>query len=165
MARGWRWCDRAEDLLLKLVAYLVGCILVSVSSQVLSRLVGVAFLIWTDEVIRIAVVWLTFLGSAVGVRRNAHFVIDILVGALPAMAGRVARRGIWAAVTAVVLVLVWTGWQLAVIALDRVYPITRISQTWGFAAVPVGSVLMLLFLIEQLVAPRKGPTQAELEAT
>lgn len=138
---------------MRVVALLVGSILLSVTSQVLSRIVGVAFLVWMDEVIRIAVVWLTFLGSAVGIRRNAHFVIDLLVGALPPGAGRVARRGIWLAVTFVVLILVWTGWQLAVIAMDRVYPITRVRQTWAFAAVPLGGVLMLVFLIEQLVAP------------
>lgn len=138
---------------MRLVALLVGSILVSVTSQVLSRMIGVAFLVWTDEVIRIAVVWLTFLGSAVGVRRNVHFVIDLLVNALPPRASRIARTGIWGAVLLVVLILTWTGWQLAVIALGRVYPITRISQTWAFAAVPVGAILMFVFLIEQWVAP------------
>jgi len=52
-----------------------------------------------------------------------------------------------------VLVLVWTGWQLTLIATGRVYPVSRVSQAWGFAAVPVGAALMLLFLVEQAVAP------------
>ncbi len=165
MARSWPWCDRAEGVLVGIVASLVGSILLSVTAQVLSRIIGVAFLVWTDEVTRIAVVWLTFLGSAVGVRRNAHFVIDMLVGALPPRAARVAQKGIWAVVTLVVLILVWTGWQLSEIALDRVYPITRIRQAWAFAAVPIGGVLMLLFLVEQLVAPPpKRSMQAGLEA-
>lgn len=165
MGRRWSWCDRAEGALLQMVAVLLASILLSVTAQVLSRMVGVAFLVWTDEVIRIAVVWLTFLGSAVGIRRNAHFVIDLLVGALPPRAARAAERGIWGAVTVVVLILVWTGWQLSEIALDRVYPITRVRQAWAFAAVPIGGVLMLLFLVEQLVAPPpKRSMQAGLEA-
>lgn len=164
MARSWPWCDRAEGVLVGIVASLVGSILLSVTAQVLSRIIGVAFLVWTDEVTRIAVVWLTFLGSAVGVRRNAHFVIDMLVGALPPRTARVAQKGIWAAVTLVVLILVWTGWQLSEIAMDRVYPITRVRQTWAFAAVPIGGVLMLLFLVEQLVAPPpKTSTRKGLE--
>lgn len=150
---------------MQVVALLVGSILVSVTSQVLSRIIGIAFLVWTDEVIRIAVVWMTFLGSAVGIRRNVHFVIDLFVNALPPRASRIARGGIWAAVALVVLILVWTGWQLAVIALDRVYPITRISQTWAFAAVPIGAALMFVFLIEQWVAPpAKEPTTAGVSA-
>lgn len=164
MGRRWSWCDRTESALLTLVAVLLTSILLSVTAQVLSRMVGIAFLVWTDEVVRIAVVWLTFLGSAVGIRRNAHFVIDILVGALPPRAARAAGRGIWGAVVLVVLILVWTGWELAGIAMDRVYPITRVRQAWAFAAVPIGGVLMLLFLVEQRVAPPpKVSMQAGLE--
>lgn len=153
MGRRWFWCDRAERALLQMMAVLLASMLLSVTAQVLSRMVGVAFLVWTDEVIRIAVVWVTFLGSAVAIRRNAHFVIDLFVRALPPGAARVAERSICGAVTVVVLILVWTGWQLSEIALDRVYPITRIRQAWAFAAVPIGGVLMLLFLVEQILAP------------
>ena len=109
-----------------------------------------------------------------GVRRNVHFVIDLLVNALPPRASRIAHGGIWAAVLLVVLILLWTGWQLAVIAMDRVYPITRVRQTWAFAAVPIGAILMFVFLIEQWVAPTrrspesfgpaKGPTRAGVSA-
>jgi TRAP-type C4-dicarboxylate transport system permease small subunit len=150
MATGWRWCDSLERALSTIIGLMVASVLFSVSAQVLSRVIGVAFLVWTDEVTRIAVVWMTFLGSAVGIRRNGHFVIDLFVQALPARLGRWIRRGIWVAVTLSVLVLVGIGWQLAAIGLERVYPITRISQTWAWAAVPIGAALMLSFLIEQV---------------
>jgi TRAP-type C4-dicarboxylate transport system permease small subunit len=154
MAAGWGWCERAERALVTIVALMVASILLSVSAQILSRILGVAFLVWTDEVTRVAVVWLTFLGAAVGVRRKTHFVIDLFVGWLPAGIARGVRYGIWAAVVLSVLVLVGIGWQLAEIGLQRVYPITRISQTWAWAAVPLGSALMLLFLVEQAVTRR-----------
>ena len=150
MAKGWLWCERAERVLLTIIALMVASVLFSVSAQVLSRMIGVAFLVWTDEVTRVAVVWVTFLGSAVGIRRNAHFVIDLFVELLPAQLGRWIRRGIWVAVTLSVLILVGIGWQLAEIGLQRVYPITRISQTWAWAAVPIGAMLMFAFLVEQV---------------
>ncbi len=152
MRRKWAWCEAAEQWLVRVVAVLVGSILFSVAAQVLSRSLGIAFLVWTDEVTRVAVVWLTFLGSAVGIRRNAHFVIDVFVQLLPPAIRRGVRGLIWCAVVLVVLVLVWIGWELTEIALGRVYPITRISQSWAFAAVPVGAVLMAVFLLERLVA-------------
>jgi TRAP-type transport system small permease protein len=151
MATGWSWCERAERALVTVIALMVASVLLSVTGQVVSRIVGVAFLVWTDEVTRIAVVWVTFLGSAVGIRRKAHFVIDLFVKLLPARLERCVRSGIWAAVMLSVLVLVGIGWQLAEIGLQRVYPITRISQTWAWAAVPLGAALMLAFLIEQAV--------------
>ena len=45
---------------------------------------------------------------------------------------------------------------LAVIGLGRVYPITLISQTWAFASVPVGAMLMLVFLCEQYAVRRRN---------
>ncbi|HSB72931.1 MAG TPA: TRAP transporter small permease [Candidatus Methylomirabilis sp.] len=161
MAKGWLWCERVERALLTIIALMVASVLFSVSAQVLSRMIGVAFLVWTDEVTRVAVVWVTFLGSAVGIRRNSHFVIDLFVRLLPAKAERWARRGIWVAVTLSVLVLVGIGWQLAEIGLQRVYPITRISQTWAWAAVPLGAMLMFAFLLELVVMGRwdRSPDQ------
>jgi len=149
MPDGWSWCNRCEAVLVAIVSVCIACICVSVAIQIVSRTVGVAFMIWTDEVTRVAILWVTFLGSAVGIRRNAHFVIDLLVDALPPRAGTMMRTGIRAAILVVVLLILWTGWQLSVIGLGRVYPITRISQTWAFASVPVGAVFMLLFLLEQ----------------
>jgi TRAP-type C4-dicarboxylate transport system permease small subunit len=153
MAQFQAWLSRLENALVGAVAFLVGCILVSVTVQVVSRIVGIAFFVWLDEVIRISVLWLTFLGSAVAVRRKSHFVIDLLVEMLPPNLRKIARGGIHGAVLIGVLLLLWTGWQLSEIAMDRVYPITRVRQTWGFAAVPAGGALMLLFLIEGWLCP------------
>jgi TRAP-type C4-dicarboxylate transport system permease small subunit len=155
------WGARLEGILVKIVAALVGVILVSVTAQVISRILGIAFFVWVDEATRISVLWITFLGSAVAIRRKSHFVIDLLVEMLPPKVQSVARVAIQAGILVGVLLLIFTGWQLSEIALNRVYPITRIRQTWGFAAVPVGAAFMLLFLIEgwcsrSQIAPRSG---------
>lgn len=155
------WCGRLEHGLVGVVAFLVGCILVSVTVQVVSRIVGVALFVWLDEVIRISVLWLTFLGSAVAIRRKSHFVIDLLVELLPPTLRRVSRVGIQGGILIGVLLLLLTGWQLSEIAMGRVYPISRVRQTWGFAAVPAGGALMLLFLIEGWFAPA---SQTEAQA-
>ncbi len=152
------WGARLENLLVKVVAALIGVILVSVTVQVISRVVGIAFFVWLDEAIRISVLWVTFLGSAVAIRRKSHFVIDLIVELLPSGMQKVMRVGIQVGILVAVLLLVFTGWQLSEIALNRVYPITRIRQTWGFSAVPVGAVFMLVFLLEGwLVAPKSAP--------
>ncbi len=160
MTEGWSWCNRCESLLVSTVGLGIASICASVTIQIVSRTLGVAFLVWTDEVTRVAVLWVTFLGSAIGVRRKSHFVIDLLVDALPLRVGRLLRAGIHLLTFLVVLLLLWTGCQLSVIGLQRVYPISRISQTWAFASVPVGAALMLLFLCEQY-AVRRGIRSAE----
>lgn len=149
MTEGWSWCNRCETVLVSIVSLCIASVCVSVTVQIISRTIGVAFMVWMDEVTRVAILWATFLGSAVGVRRNAHFVIDLLVASLPTRIGQSMRTVIRLVVLLVVLLLLWTGGQLAVIGLGRVYPISRISQTWGFASVPIGAMFMLLFLCEQ----------------
>ncbi len=158
MSDGWLWCKRCEAVLVTIVSICVACICASVAIQIVSRTFGVAFMVWTDEVTRVAILWVTFLGSAVGIRRRAHFVIDLLVDALPSPIGKAMRTGIRAAVLLVVLLLLWTGWQLSVIGLGRVYPITRISQTWAFASVPVGALFMTMFLVEQYSVRAEKPS-------
>ncbi len=153
MAQLQEWCSRLERVLVGAVAFLVGCILVSVSVQVISRIVGIALFVWLDEVIRVSVLWLTFLGSAVAIRRNSHFMIDLLVEMLSTRPRRAVRAGIQGAVLVGVLLLLWTGWQLSEIGMGRVYPISRVPQTWGFAAIPAGGALMLLFLVEGWLSP------------
>ena len=160
MTDGWSWCNRCETVLVSIVALCIASVCASVTVQIVSRTIGVAFMVWMDEVTRVAILWATFLGSAVGVRRNAHFVIALLVDSLPPRIGQSMRAVIRLVVLIVVLLLLWTGWQLSVIALGRVYPISRISQTWGFASVPVGAMFMLLFLCEQYAArERKGSVE------
>ncbi len=160
MTEGWSWCKRCETVLVSVVSLCIASVCLSVTIQIISRTIGVALLVWMDEVTRVAILWATFLGSAVGVRRNAHFVIDVLINNLPARIARSMRAVIRAVIFIVVLLLLWTGWQLAVIGLGRVYPISRISQTWGFASVPVGAMFMLLFLCEQYAA-RGGKRSVE----
>jgi TRAP-type C4-dicarboxylate transport system permease small subunit len=141
--------------LVSIVSLCIASVCVSVTIQIISRTIGVALMVWMDEVTRVAILWATFLGSAVGVRRHSHFVIDLLVASLPTRIGQSMRVIIQFVVLIVVLLLLWTGWQLAVIGLQRVYPISRISQTWGFASLPVGAMFMLLFLCEQFVVREK----------
>ena len=58
---------------------------VVVAYQVFSRYVGVIpRFIWT-EVARYAFVWMLFLGSAIAVRTNSHFTIDLLPNLGPRM--------------------------------------------------------------------------------
>src|SRR5215208_2277506 len=50
---------------------------------VFSRYVLFSTFTWYDEIARACFVWLVFLGAAVGVKRNAHFGLHLLVDMLP----------------------------------------------------------------------------------
>ena len=60
-----------------------GAIVVINVLQVVFRYVIGAPLGWTEEVMRYAVVWLTFLASTAALHRGEHMVIDVLGPVLP----------------------------------------------------------------------------------
>ena len=55
-----------------------------VASNVFCRFVLGFSLSWGDEFAQILMVWMTFLGAAVGMRDKAHYAFDYLVKSMPA---------------------------------------------------------------------------------
>src|SRR6185312_8065734 len=46
-------------------------------------------LAWTEEIARYALIWITFIGAAVVVRKNSHIAVEVLLHFLPAGSARV----------------------------------------------------------------------------
>lgn len=109
-------------------------------------MLGVAA-IWTQEAALVLFTWCVFLGSAVAVRRSAHFACEVLPP-------RMRRGRAWLklvgdlGIAAASVVLLWAGWGFAEIGLMRELETLGIREVWRMAAMPVGAALMLLFLIE-----------------
>ncbi len=64
------------------MALLVGIVAV-VALQVVGRYLLTNPFIWPEEVTRLMLVWLTFIGGAAVTRRGAHIAVDLLLEALP----------------------------------------------------------------------------------
>lgn len=64
------------------MALLVGIVAV-VTLQVVGRYLLINPFIWPEEVTRLMLVWLTFIGGAAVTRRGAHIAVDLLTEALP----------------------------------------------------------------------------------
>ncbi len=73
-----------------LVATLVGMILLA-GSQILLRNVFDAGFIWSDELLRLMVLWLAMIGAVAASRENKHIKIDVLSRFLPARAQRASQ--------------------------------------------------------------------------
>ncbi|MES0827119.1 TRAP transporter small permease [Ruegeria sp. SCP11] len=119
---------------------------------VLFRFVIQSSLAFPDEMIRYLFVWLIAIGSAIGLRRNIHAAIGILVKAMPDGLKRAAL--VFASVVTVVFlaILIETGLASTISALSQISPAMQISMAWVFAAVPVGALFGLLFTVETLVS-------------
>lgn len=52
--------------------------------QVVSRYVFAAPLFWTEELGRLAMLWMTFIGAAIAAREGTHIALDVVVARIPA---------------------------------------------------------------------------------
>lgn len=82
-----RWIAHAEEWFAMALVAALGIV---VNLQIFARYVFNAPFIWPEEVSRLLLVWMTFIGSAALVRRGSEIAVDTFVLMLPSHARRTA---------------------------------------------------------------------------
>lgn len=112
--------------------------------QVIARFATETPSIWSEALVRTALIWMAFLGLAAALRTGALVSIDVAHrhsrGAL--------RRALEAAALACNLslmgVLLWFGWIMAERVQFQEMAGLEVSMSWGYAALPVGAAFAIL---------------------
>ena len=151
---------RLLDLLQRVLAGLMTGLLVLftmvVAYQVFSRYVGVIpRFIWTEEVARYAFVWMLFLGSAIAVRTNSHFTIDLLPNLNPRMS-KLVDTVVVVLMLCVELLILFGGVRFSQIGMNRVSTSSGLRLGYVYMALPVSGAAMVVFLLERLVNVLRG---------
>ncbi|PSK81546.1 TRAP-type C4-dicarboxylate transport system permease small subunit [Limimaricola soesokkakensis] len=109
-------------------------------------------IIWAEEVARYLMVWMTFLGAGLALRRGGHVAITALPDALGPRAAMVLRG-------VVALLLLGFAALMVKIGVDymgrmgrQLTPATRISFWWIYLAMPMGFALFAAHLALALVS-------------
>jgi TRAP-type C4-dicarboxylate transport system permease small subunit len=109
-------------------------------------------LAWVNEFGETVFVWLSFFGGARAVRSHAHLAVIEFVERIPAPYSRVLFVVLWLLTAAILTLLVWVGTQIALANMDQHMSVTGWPVAAVYWAVPVGSLLALAFVVEQIVA-------------
>jgi TRAP-type C4-dicarboxylate transport system permease small subunit len=108
--------------------------------QVFSRFATETPAVWSEALVRTALIWMAYLGVAVALRVGALVSIDVA----HRYARGAARRAIEAAALACSLslmgVVFWFGWIMAQRVQFQEMAGLEVSMSWGYAAIPVGAV-------------------------
>ena len=134
----------------KVCALLMAFMAVLLFIQVVARYLMSSPPEWTEEMARIVFVYVTYIGAAVAIARQAHLKIDLLPNAFPPRLRLMLRiGGLLAAIAFLSVVLYQSSLMLGRLSHQ---PLTSLplSKSWFFAAVPVGCGLMLLYEIVEL---------------
>ena len=143
-----RWLGVAIDWS---VAAAGAVVIALVFYNVLSRYILHTDVAWSSELSTLLLIWISFVGGAMAVRRNAHLgVTEFITGLKAGARSRVDATVL--ALTALALgLLVYFGITLTVMSWDNIAIAIRISNGWWYLSMPVGCALMLVFVLHQLV--------------
>lgn len=127
--------------------------------QVVNRFLLGFQLFWTEEVVRLLLVWTVLLATPLTLLHRHEIVVDLLKFDNPAIQrGKTALAA--AASVVFCLVLAKTGYEFAARGFNAQSITLGISRVWFYAPIPVGAALSVLAL---LVRPAKAETNGEAE--
>ena len=158
MAAARRVLNHIEDALSGALLFLG---LTIVFLEIVGRSLFSASFIWSEEVSRYTLIWLTYFGVAAAVRSDSHIKVTIFVELLPNAAKRWLTIASCLVCLTYSLFVVWYGVRLVqdnrsfgLMSADSDIPI----PIWVFQMiVPLGYVFISLRLVERMVKVWKSP--------
>lgn len=148
--------QRILDQCLKgLLIALVGVLTVCVFLQVLIRFVFKFPIPWTEEVSRIAFVYIIFIGATIAVRDKAHINVDFLLVMLPPGVACWVRRIGLLLVAGFLTFVIWQGIVFVRATGVQVTPVMQLPFRHLYLIIPSSGALMLLYLLLGVTADWK----------
>lgn len=103
------------------------------------------------ELARYLVIWLCFLGTSQGIRRAELINITIVKNALPPQLAKAVTLTTMIFMAAFLLLIIRYGSEVVYAVIPQMSPSLNVSMAYPYLALPVGSFLMLIFLVEAFV--------------
>jgi TRAP-type C4-dicarboxylate transport system permease small subunit len=147
----WRSLDAVERGLMWLSGLFLATFTITVLLDVTTRFTGTPIL-WLQEVTLGAFVWGVFIGGAVAVRRNEHFLLARIATSLQGRSRMVMETTSHLVLLAVALFMLGFG----IHSHPSGTPVAVIT-----AAIPISGALIALFTVERLVNGWRGGFESE----
>lgn len=159
---------RLEDLSTGLALRLSIAFLIMAASlaiyQVVMRFVFGMPSTWSEVITRSAMIWCVFLGVAVAFKQGAMIAVDVIQNALPRRLG----LGLFVVSNVASLiffsVLFWQGIQMTERVIPQRLAALDMSIAWVYAALPVGSVFIIIAIIASVMRAMSGGWMAGKQA-
>ncbi|WP_424812209.1 TRAP transporter small permease [Roseococcus sp. YIM B11640] len=137
--------DRAATGLATLLACLALAIAVLAGFwQVIARFATETPSIWSEALVRTALIWMGFLGLAAAIRTGALVSIDVLHRHSRGALRDAVEGAALASVLALMGILFWFGWIMSERVKFQEMAGLEVSMSWGYAALPIGAAFCLL---------------------
>lgn len=150
-----KYTRKILDALNVLTEYAVSALLivmvVVVFLQVIFRFILRASLPWSEELSRYVMVWIAFLGAAIGVRRKSHIGVEALIIILPKNWQKWAGFFVSLCSAVFFAFLVKYGRLILRTVVFQRSPAMELSMAIPYSAILVGGALMLVYSLYNAV--------------
>ena len=152
--------DKIINQILKAVVVLMlGVMSIVVFAQVVFRIVHLS-IPWSEELSKYLLIWSTFLGSALCIRRKSLVGLEFFLNSMTKRNQKILQTVLNLIVCAMLLFLIRVGfWAVRQVWL-QITPVLKQSMGLMYAAIPVGSVFMLINEIIVTIYLWKGEENA-----
>ena len=105
---------------------------------------------WSEELPMILFAWITFLGAGVGVYRNEHMGIDLLVSILPKPIRKIIELIGWLLMIGFCACIIWVGTQFSYMLRNVNFISIAFPKGGFYISLVVGCALMLVSLVAKI---------------
>ncbi len=134
--------DKTLDYLLFIILAVMS---LTMATNVFCRFILKFSIYWADELVQVLMVWLTFLGAAVAVRENAHYVFDYLSRKLKGKALITFMLISKAIGLSAIVLLLFFSTEVTIGIRSWIMPAMEVSRALVYGACPAGCIFMLIY--------------------
>lgn len=152
--------DKALEVVFKIMKVLLILVLVSMivilMAHIIFRYVLNNSLTWSEELLKIMLVWFGMMSVAVLAARREHVAIVVFKEHMPEKVQSFLTKLTQLIIVGICILMVIIGIQYCMKAGFRLTPALRIPYAWAYAAIPVAFVPVTLFELRNFISDFTG---------
>lgn len=152
--------DKVINKILRFIVIIMLSVMsVVVFAQVLFRIVHLS-IPWSEELSKYLLIWSTFLGAAICIRKGSLVGLEFLKNSMSEEKQKILQTILNLIVCAMLLFLINVGFWAVRRVWFQITPVLKLSMGLMYAAIPIGSVFMLINQILMTIYLWKGEENA-----
>jgi TRAP-type C4-dicarboxylate transport system permease small subunit len=142
-----------DKLLFYLVSAALGGVVGICFTQVVARYVFNASFVWAEEISVLIVLWATWWGACLGIKRGTHLRVNILEEKMTARSGTILRLSLYSLVIPFLAVIAITSKTLIESsAFLTLFSLPSVSRNVINYSVPTGCLLMIYYVLRSMIS-------------
>lgn len=135
-----------ERLLVSIIAFQAALLILSVFFRYILN----SPIVWSDEIVRYSLVWMTFAGAALATRDDKHILVDVIDTILPEKGRKITNRFVDLVVIAFMAFLIYYGIRMTDYERGMFgETLTWISYAYVYISIPIGAAVTILFTVSK----------------